>query len=158
MPISIIRAQPADAETLVRLQIAAFHHDSVLYPEVELGGPPGYDSVEQMLEKIQQDETYKIVEGEVCIGGLVVFGKAAGQYHLDVIFLDPVAQNRGLGTLAMQFLERTYLASVWTLDTPTWAVRNQHFYEKFGFVKLYEFDHGDGTPLIAYEKRAAASP
>ena len=154
MPISIIRALPADAETLVGLQIAAFHYDSVLYPEVEVGGPPGYDSVEQMLEKIQQDETYKIMDGETCVGGMVTFGKAAGHYHLDVIFLDPAAQNRGIGTLAMQFLEQTYPVSVWTLDTPKWAVRNQHFYEKFGFVKQYEFDHGDGTPLIAYEKRA----
>ena len=43
MSISIIRALPADAETLVRVQVAAFHYDSVLYPGVELGGPPGYE-------------------------------------------------------------------------------------------------------------------
>lgn len=155
MSISLIRALPADAETLVRVQVAAFHYDSVLYPGVELGGPPGYDSVDEMLEKIQQDETYKIMDGETCVGGLVAFKRDNEHYHLDVIFLDPAAQNRGIGTLAMQFLEQTYPASVWTLDTPVWAVRNQHFYEKFGFVKLHEFVHDDGTPLIAYERRAA---
>ena len=52
MNISIERATPADVENLVKAQIAAFHHDSVMYPGVEIGGPPGYDSVEQMREKI----------------------------------------------------------------------------------------------------------
>jgi hypothetical protein len=45
------------------VQIAAFHHDSVLYPEVALGGPPGYDSVEQMRKNIAQHPCYQLVYG-----------------------------------------------------------------------------------------------
>lgn len=152
MNITIERATAADAESMVSIQIAAFHHDSQLYPGLELGGPPGYDSVAEMLEKIQQDECYKISDEGRCIGGLVVFDKGAGHYHLDVIFLDPAYHNRGVGTQAMQFIDQTYPATCWTLDTPQWAVRNQHFYEKLGYVKVHEFEI-DGTPLIAYEKR-----
>ncbi len=37
--------------------------------------------------------------------------------------------------------------------TPADAIRNQHFYEKFGYVKTGEEAHPDIT-LIAYEKRA----
>ncbi len=153
MKISIERAVPEDAETLVRVQIAAFHYDAELYPGVETGGPPGYDSVPQMLEKIEQDECYKfLVEGQ-CVGGLVVFVKADGHYHLDVIFIDPAYQNQGIGSQAIQFIEQTYPATRWTLDTPQYAVRNQHFYEKFGYVRVREFVADDHTPLIAYEKR-----
>lgn len=136
----------------MQAQIAAFHHDSVMYPGVEIGGPPGYDSVEQMREKIEQDETYKIVHEGRCIGGIVVFAKGQGHYHLDVIFIEPTWHNRGIGSQAMEFLERMYPARLWTLDTPTYALRNQHFYEKFGYMKVAEHEI-EGTPLFAYEKR-----
>lgn len=152
MNISIERAALADAENLVRVQIAAFHHDAVMYPGVEIGGPPGYASVETMREKIEQDETYKIVHEGQCIGGIVVFDKGQGHYHLDVIFIDPAYHNRGIGSQAMAFLERTYPARLWTLDTPQYAVRNQHFYEKFGYVKMAEHE-ADDIVLFAYEKR-----
>jgi len=153
MTISITRATPADADSMVKVQVAAFHYDSVMYPDVALGGPPGYDDVATMLEKIAQDETYKITEGDRCIGGIVVYDRGDGHYHLDLIFLDPAYHNRGIGTQAMHFIEQTYPARVWSLDTPTYALRNQHFYEKFGYVKLYEHDENPDIRLIAYEKR-----
>jgi ribosomal protein S18 acetylase RimI-like enzyme len=153
MEIAIERATEADAEALVSVQIAAFHHDSEIYPEVEIGGPPGYDSPKAMLEKIRQDECYTIVDAGRCIGGIVVYVMDEGHYHLDLIFLDPAYHDRGIGTQAMRFIEGAYPARPWTLDTPTWAVRNRHFYEKLGYVKMSEHVEDDGTPLIAYEKR-----
>jgi len=86
MPISFQRATIHDAEALVHVAIAAFHHDSNLYPEIEPGGPPGYDSPAVMQQKIAEDECYKIVDGERIIGGIVVFAKGNGHYHLDLIF------------------------------------------------------------------------
>lgn len=113
MSISIERAVPEDAERLVRVQIAAFHYDSELYPGVETGGPPGYDSVPHMLEKIERDECYIILDAGRCIGGLVLFDKGNGHYHLDVIFIDPAYQNRGIGSQAIQFIEQVYPANCW---------------------------------------------
>lgn len=146
------RASLNDAEAMVRVQVAAFHHDAVLYPGVEESGPPGYNSVRHMQQAIQQNECYKIVVDGQIIGGMTVFIRGAGLYHLDVIFIDPQWHNRGVGTQALQFLEATYPARLWTLDTPLYAIRNQHFYEKMGFVKVNHFDV-DGFALIAYEKR-----
>jgi hypothetical protein len=37
------QAASADAEDLVRVQIAAFHDDARLPPGVPIGGPRGYD-------------------------------------------------------------------------------------------------------------------
>jgi len=152
MNITFERATVADADALVIVQIAAFHHDSVLYPDVEIGGPPEYDSVEFMRKRIQEDECYNMVDAGQIIGGIVVFDMGQGHVHIDRIFIDPAYHNRGIGTRAMQFLEQTYPATLWSLDTPTWAVRNQHFYEKLGYVKVKE-ETFPGITLIGYEKR-----
>lgn len=149
--VSIKRAKIQDAKALIKAQIEAFHHDSVLYPEIEVGGPPGYDSIDVMREKITDNETYKIMSDKQLIGGIVIFNKGNGHYHLDLIFIVPEFHNRGIGTKAMRFIEDTFSATKWTLDTPAWAVRNIHFYEKLGYVKVDEFED-DGTPLIVYEK------
>lgn len=154
MSVSIVRASLADAQALVDVQIAAFHHDAVMYPGVEIGGPPDYDSVTVMRQRIRENDCYKFVDVDAgrCIGGMVIFNQGNGHFHLGVIFIAPAWQNRGIGTQAMHFIEQTYAADRWTLDTPTWAVRNQHFYEKLGYVKTGEYVYDD-TPLIAYEKR-----
>jgi len=36
--------------------------------------------------------------------------------------------------------ERFPGAERWTVGTPSWAVRNHHFYEKVGFAKVRETD------------------
>jgi GNAT superfamily N-acetyltransferase len=152
MNISFERATPADVDALVQAQIRAFHYDTVLYPGVEESGPPGYDSVEVTLKKIKEDEFYKIlVDGQI-VGGIILFEPEPGHFHLDVLNIVPEYQNFGIGTRAMKFIEQTYPASKWTLDTPAYAIRNQHFYEKFGYVKVGETSEAGGLILFAYEK------
>jgi ribosomal protein S18 acetylase RimI-like enzyme len=152
MNVTFEHAIPADAEALITVQIAAFHDDARLYPGMEIGGPPGYDSVEVILQKIQEDEVYKIVyEGQI-IGGIIIFDYGEGHFHLDVLDIDPAYHNRGIGSQAMQFIDQVYPATKWTLDTPTYAIRNQHFYEKFGYVKVGERAEDDDITLIEYEK------
>jgi GNAT superfamily N-acetyltransferase len=155
MSVLFKRAEIHDAESLVHVAVAAFHHDSILYPDIEVGGPPGYDSPTVMRRKIVEDECYKIVEGERIIGGIVVLVRGNGHYHLDLIFIAPEYHNRGIGTQAMRFIGNTYPATRWTLDTPTWAIRNIYFYEKLGHVKVGEFED-ENTTLIEYEKRISA--
>lgn len=152
MQITFERATPTDAQALVIAQIAAFHHDAQLYPGVVASGPPGYDSIDNALQKMQENDYYKIVADGQIIGGMVVFDYGAGHFHLDLIYIEPDYHDRGIGSQAMHFLEQTYSATKWTLDTPAYALRNQHFYEKFGYVKVGEADD-DGFILWAYEKR-----
>jgi ribosomal protein S18 acetylase RimI-like enzyme len=154
MHVTFEPAGEADAEVLTAIQIAAFHHDSVLYPEVELGGPPGYNSVEQMCKNITQHQCYKMVYGGRPVGVMLIFDRGEGHVHLDGIAIDPAFHNQGIGTLAMQFLEQAHPATRYTLDTPSWALRNQHFYEKLGYVKVGEKIEPD-IVLFAYEKRCS---
>jgi GNAT superfamily N-acetyltransferase len=147
------RAAAPDAEALVAVQIRAFHSDATAYPGIEIGGPPGYDSVEDALKKIARHHYYKIVSEQRIIGGIVVFDRGEGHCHLDLIYVDPSHHGRGIGTKAIRFIEQAHRATRWTLDTPSWAVRNQYFYEKLGYVKVREELHPDIT-LFAYEKQA----
>lgn len=152
MSITIERAVPTDAEALVRAMVAAFHHDTVLYGVPE-DGPPGYQSVEVMLEKIADHDTFTIRRGGEVVGGMVVFDRGETARHLDLIFLSPEHHGQGVGSQAMQFLDAHYpAATYWTLDTPSWAVRNHHFYGKFGFVKTGEHPF-DGITLFSYERK-----
>ena len=153
MNIAFEHATAADVEALVKAQISAFHYDAVLYPGVEEGGPPGYDSVEATLKKIIEDEFYKIVVDGQIVGGIILFEREPGHFHLDVLNIVPEYQNYGIGTQAMKFIEQKYPATKWTLDTPAYAIRNQHFYEKFGYVKVGEKYEADVFLLFAYEKR-----
>jgi GNAT superfamily N-acetyltransferase len=153
MTTTFERATAADADALLHAQIRAFHDDARLYPNVELGGPPGYNSMDEILRKIGQDGYFTIRHNGQIVGGIVVDHKGEGHYHLDILYVDPDYHNLGIGSQAMQFLYKTYNAKKWTLDTPLYALRNQHFYEKFGFVKVDEWteEGEDGITLIAYE-------
>ncbi|MEO7908777.1 MAG: GNAT family N-acetyltransferase, partial [Roseiflexaceae bacterium] len=78
MTITFERATVADAEALVEAQIAAFHHDAVLYPGIAIGGPPGYESVERTRTKISEALCYKMVDAGQIIGGIVVWDMGQG--------------------------------------------------------------------------------
>lgn len=151
--ITFQRASLADAETLLKIQIAAFNYDFILYPHIPLGGPPNYDSLEHVRQAIQVDDYYAMRVDETYVGGIVLFKMAEAHYHLDILYIHPDYHNQGIGTKALAFLEAQYPhAKKWTLHTPTWAIRNQHFYEKCGYIKVGERVEPD-IVLIAYEKQ-----
>nr|MCU0480744.1 GNAT family N-acetyltransferase [Anaerolineae bacterium] len=66
--------------------------------------------------------------------------------------IDPPYHGKGIGTLAMQFIETMHPATKWSLDTPIYATRNQHFYEKLGYIKVGETIEAGGLVLFSYEK------
>lgn len=154
MNVTIARSTDDEAEELVQVQVKSFNSDAVFYPGVGEGGPPGYESVDLMRRKIAEDISYTIrIDGKIA-GGMMLFEKGTGHLHLDVIFVDPEMHGKGIGSQAMAYLIAAYPGVRWTLDTPVYAVRNHHFYEKFGFVRTGESVEPDGFALYAYEKSA----
>ncbi len=152
MLITFERATPDDVITLVAVQTAAFNNDAVVYPGVELGGPPGYDSVEHNLAQMREDDYYKILADGRIIGGIIVANVGEGRFHLGVLYIHPDYHRHGIGSQAIQFIEATYQAKRWTLNTPSYAVRNHRFYEKHGYVKVGEHPYTSFS-LYDYEKR-----
>lgn len=154
MTITFEHPTAADAPTLLDVQIRSFDSDNERYPDDADGGPPGYDSLERMLEEVEHPHTYKILSDGRIVGGIMLWDRGEGHYHLDKLFIDPDYHDQGIGSQAMRFLDSTYAdATKWTLDTPLYADRNQHFYEKFGYVKVGQHEESDGFMLIEYERR-----
>ncbi|MBP7689472.1 MAG: GNAT family N-acetyltransferase [Thermoflexales bacterium] len=153
--IELKPATPVDAAELTDVQTHTFDEDTRAHGQGERGGPPGYDSVAWQIEMMQHCQYFKIVDDQHIIGGAIVFRVRPGDYKLGRIYLDPEFQNRGLGSSVMQLIEQQFpTAERWTLDTPHWAKRNHHFYEKLGYVKVREeaIEELGGLRLFFYEK------
>ena len=62
-----------------------------------------------------------------------------GHFEVGRIWVDPEYQTQGVGQASMQAMFCLHPdVKKWTLDTPSWVVRNQHFYEKLGFIRIRE--------------------
>lgn len=130
------RARSGDAERLAAVSKRAFDND-IHYGAPGPGGPPGYDSSAWQRRAMGFGDYYKIVDGKRIIGGIIILRKAVREYEVGRIYVEPEYQNRGIGTEAFQFLWDAYpLAKRWTLGTPGWNQRTQHFYKKVGFVEI----------------------
>lgn len=148
------RASLEDAAALVEVQRRTFDDDSERFAGGP-GGPPGYDSVDWQVWAMRKAIYYKILDDDRLIGGIILFDMHHRHFNLGRIYIDPDYQDRGIGTLALHFVEKAHpQAKRWTLDTPSWATRNHHFYEKMGYVKVGE-EHLEDMALWLwlYEKR-----
>ncbi|WP_019912916.1 GNAT family N-acetyltransferase [Paenibacillus sp. HW567] len=153
--LSIQLANPQDASRLAEVQKRTFDHDAQQYQNKLEDGPPGYGSSSWQSEMMMSGQYYKLLENDVIIGGMILFpSENKEECHLGRIYIDPNYQNRGYGQEAFLFLFSTFSsAQKWTLDTPSWAVRNHHFYKKQGFVQIAEVhDAQSGEALIQYER------
>jgi RimJ/RimL family protein N-acetyltransferase len=153
--IAIEKATLEDAVRLTETQIRTFQDDNKLKrPGCSMEGPPGYDSVDWNAEWIEKTPYFKILFDGQIVGGIIVFELKEKHYELGRIWVDPDFQNRGIGLQAVrQMFDAFPEARKWILGTPCWAIRNQHFYEKMGFVKVREteIDPGLGWAGVEYE-------
>ncbi|MHA2226989.1 MAG: GNAT family N-acetyltransferase [Candidatus Hodarchaeales archaeon] len=151
-------ATEKDIPELTKIMTRTFDDDSQKYLDEPKGGPDGYDNGEFYQRWMIEEEAstgYKIILNDKIIGAFIVFIYESGKNVLGTMFIDPQYQNLGIGTRTWQFIEDTYPnANAWALDTPSWATRNHHFYEKkCGFKKVSEEDYG-GFPgkMFTYQK------
>ena len=119
-----------------------------------MDGPPGYDSLDWNMHWIQNTPYYKILFNGRIVGGLLLFHMSDDHFEVGRIWVDPEYQNQGIGQAAMEAMFNLHLdVKKWTLGTPSWAIRNQHFYEKMGFVRIREteIDPNLGWSGVEYE-------
>jgi len=139
-----------DIPDLTLVMKRAFDDDARKHLGQESGGPPGYDNGEffrTWLLPFQESVGYKILLDEILIGGIIVWILPDGRNLLGTIFIDPDFQDQGVGGRTWVFIEKTYPETLsWCLGTPSWAVKNHHFYKKCGFNQV------DSDPLIPAEE------
>jgi N-acetylglutamate synthase-like GNAT family acetyltransferase len=146
-----------DIPELTRVMTRAFDDDSQKHLGLERGGPPGYDNGDffrQWLFGYDESVGYKVLRHGQLIGGIIVWILPNGHNILGTIFVDPDAQDSGVGTQMWQFVEVRYPETKsWRLVTPRWATKNHHFYAaKCGFTRV-ESDPSLGAPEDEYVYR-----
>jgi len=131
-----MQASEIDSERLAEISKKAFETD-VEVGSPNPGGPPGYDDSDWQTKTMKIMDYYCILMNESIIGGVIV-GDGGGEHKiLERIFIDPEHFRKGIGSQAMkQTMEEYPEAKIWTLGTPEWNTRTQHFYEKLGFTQV----------------------
>lgn len=129
----------ADLADLTAIMTRAFDDDSRRHRGLPRGGPEGYDTgefFERWLFGCGDSTGYRIVLDGRTVGGMIVWVFPHGCNVLGTIFVDPDFQDRGVGRQAWGLVEARYPdAKSWSLETPSWATKNHHFYEACGFVR-----------------------
>jgi len=130
--VGIEKATTEDAERLTEIETRTFEDDNKLKPpRCSMERPPGYDSVGWNAEWIEKTPYYKILFNDQIVGGLIVFHMGEGHYELGRIYVDPDSQNQGIGQQAVKLMFRAFPeVNRWILGTPSWAIRNQHFFAR----------------------------
>jgi len=144
----------ADIPELERVMTRAFDDDAQKHLGQERGGPPGYDNGDffrQWLFGYNETDGYKVLRAGKVLGACIVWILPDDHNVLGTIFVDPDAQDQGVGTRMWRFVEARYPETKsWRLVTPGWARKNHHFYAvKCGFTRV-ESDPIVGSPEGEY--------
>ncbi len=152
MNIQFERAVIEDADILISVQNQSFYSDFVKY-----GVCPGYNrSHDSMVESISNSIVYKILCDDNVVGDFIIKNNGDGDYYLGCFCVTPDYENKGIGQLAMNFIDTCFQDAVhWSLQTPSDKLRNHYFYHKHGFKVTKKYDV-DGVSISFFEKYTIA--
>ena len=147
--LELKEARRPDSVLLAEISGRAFDND-IHYGAPGPGGPFGYKSVSWQQKAMKWGTYFKIIFEKQMIGGIIVIRKSAGHYEIGRAFIEPEFQNQGLGEQAFRLLWEEYpFTRRWTLGTPEWNARTQHFYKKLGFEEV----GFDGKGGVLFERK-----
>ncbi|MBL4931170.1 GNAT family N-acetyltransferase [Clostridium paridis] len=138
----------SDASILKDIALRAFEEDRIKYGAI----PPNIDTLEWHISKVRDGMYYKIIRDDKIIGAFKLYEIDKEHFRLGAIFIDPEYHNEGVGSEALEFIEKEYSnIKKWSLDTPYKNFRNQYFYEKHGYVKIGEYKPLENNSMILFE-------
>lgn len=130
----LAESHPAELAPIMK---RAFDHDSMIHTGVPEDGPFGYEdgSLLRRLAFERKLPSYRVVVDGIAAGAAVVAPFEADAGELELLFLDPSFQSRGVGLRVWQLIEAAHPNIVrWRLETPGYSLRNHAFYiRKCGF-------------------------
>ena len=153
MSIRLKRAQLSDAETMHRMQVAAFAPLLAKYRDTAIN--PACETIERVREKIAHSHYYFILDGTRAVGGIRVASRpgAAGFRFISPLFIAWDQQNRGFAQQAIRAVESIHGARGWRLDTILEEPGNCHLYEKMGYRRTGESRRvRPNMTIVDYEK------
>ena len=148
--MEIQKSEITDVDVITEIKKLAYNDETRRFGPGRDGGPDGYDSVESTKWLMNKFAYYKILIDSEIIGCFWLKNISGNQLELEDCCIDPQYHNKGYGTMAMNLMEGLFpRIKKWTLGTPYYSLRNQHLYEKMGYVKIGE---SDDKFLFLYQK------
>lgn len=144
----------SDIEELTPIMKASFDADTRMHTDLEEDGPSGYDNGKLLcfLMNLEDSESKVIYYNDEMIGEYTIIRKN-DIYTLDMLFISPDYESKGLGTRVLNDIEKSYDGvKTWIVETPSYSKRNHYFYEKAGFRRIREKIYDDGSKSLIFSK------
>ena len=145
----IIKAEQNQIDNIVGMSVRAFETD------INCGGkkgdyPPGYDSIEWHRKMAEEGRLFQAIEDEKLVVAAILFPDTSRKsLYIGRIFIDSIYHRKGYGILLMKCVESEFpYVNEINLDTPSWNIRTNAFYEKLGYTKV-KIDDG----FVFYQKK-----
>ncbi|AYW46345.1 GNAT family N-acetyltransferase [Tetragenococcus koreensis] len=147
----IVEKEEEDLVTAIMTE--AFNYDAEIYfgNDAEFG-PPGYSDgtlARKVLLKPNVKNYFICLSNKQIAGFLSIDLKNS---QLDYFCIRTRFINQGIGTAAWQKVEEMYPGNNWQVETPAYSLRNHHFYEKLGFIKVGEKAYDSETKAFIFKK------
>jgi len=146
-----------DYEILTRIMTSAFNEDTSMHTDLKEDGPNGYNDG-RLIKRLNEDEdfeSYKIIYQNNIIGAYTIGIKQNDEYTLEMLFIDLDYREKHFGTIVWNDIEQKYnCAKKWILETPSYSIRNHHFYtKKCGFTFYRENIYNDDCKSFIFIKQ-----
>lgn len=137
----------------------AFDADTRMHTQLLEDGPNGYDTGELLEKLLDMDNCVsQIILCEDKLIGEYTIKSDNGLYTLEMLFIDPEFESRGIGLSVWKDIESEYKqAKTWMVETPGYSIRNHRFYEKCGFKVIKEFKYPEGETSLIFIKHMKKS-
>ena len=137
----ITAANGNQIDAITAMSIRAFATDT------EVGGaagdcPPEFDSEKWHRQMAEEGHLFGAMVNDELVGAAILFADEKKQsMYIGRIFIDSVHHKKGYGMQLMACIENEFPGiREWNLDTPSWNVRTNAFYEKLGYQKVKSED------------------
>lgn len=133
--LSLTVANQSDIIQLRDLAVNAFDEDKKYRPSnIDGGEPPGIETTEKHEEWLNSKTYLKCTMNGNLVGSCILDIQedkgVIGGLHVGSHYM-----NTGIGSWIINEIERMFPnVSTWSLETPDYATRNHHFYEKNQFI------------------------
>ncbi len=149
--IYLEKAKIGDAEKIVEVRELAYTDEDIRFGEGRGDYLKYIGNVDFILWCMDRFLLYKIMLDGIIIGTFWLDHETddrANHFELQDFCIIPEYQNRGYGAKAMELMEKLHQnIKIWSLETSSFSVRNQHLYEKMEYKKI-----GQTEDSILYEK------
>ena len=153
--MKILRATIADAEEILSLQKLAYRIEAERYNDYNI--PPLMQTLEEIQEQFKDHVFLKTVSENIIIG-TVRAHEENGICYITRLAVSPEMQNRGIGTVLMQEIEKYYKPVRFELFVGSKSENNIHLYSKLGYRIFKSATYECGNIEIFHMEKIAEVP